>query len=118
LRRIVEAPRLQPEHIGQSLQPGGDLAPAVRAEAALDRFSGVTDDPVITQLAAKIDRGFRHDQYRRVVTPARLLAIAAMTIHHQDRIGFGLVPHRAASTPAGDFLRHRMLPLFRRSGRV
>jgi len=99
-RWIIQITCLQSKNIGQPFQFHRHLATAMRTKPAFDSLTGLTDNLVITRLAANLNGSFRYRNDRSVSAAACLLAVPTMTVQHKDWIGTAFVMDRATGASA------------------
>jgi hypothetical protein len=98
--------RLQPDDIRQPFERDRKLAAAGRTETSLDRLARAGNELVVARFAFEMDGGFWQGEDGGISAAARLLAIAAMAVQHDERIGGAFAVDRTAGPPPGEFLRH------------
>src|SRR5215468_9088505 len=104
--RVVEAPRRDHREIRHSAGLSEQTRTAFRTKATAERITAVRFLVVVLDRARNLQRRGRQSDVGFVRAAGRLLAIAAVAIPHEKRIGGTLVAHPPAKTASGKFSRH------------
>src|SRR5215468_355512 len=108
--RVVEAPRRDHREIRHSAGLSEQTRTAFRTKATAERITAVRFLVVVLDRARNLQRRGRQSDVGFVRAAGRLLAIAAVAIPHEKRIGRTLVAHPPAKTASGKFSRHSFSP--------